>query len=291
MSSTPRPGFQKRPRLGPWAQSLSLNFLYWNRGENVKNTKAGQYQSAPPHGTLEGINGTTPCKPLTASNAPQGKGDYWSDPKATCSHASSQASARGQRQTRLATPAGVEGRRRERRPKREGVEAAGARHAARQREEGARSRRSGASTQAQGRARGWRLLSAAGDTARWGTRRWCGGGGGARAPLAGWGGGGGGDCRTWPGPGPGCNPGGAGFVAGGRAWGAGPRRSVGEGGAGPGLTPRAPPRDEPGASSSLHCPSLGVPVSAVARVATQTVVTVSCSYRRFPLSFQVRLPK
>lgn len=166
MSSTPRLGFQKRPQLAVLGPSPLASISFTGIGARMLKTQK-QDSTSPPHLTAlwRGSNGTTPRKPLAThltGKVITGR----TQSQAICSHASFQASARGQRQTRLTALAGAEGRWQARRPKREGVEAAGARHAARQREEGARSRRPGASTQAQGRARGWRLLSVAGDTAR-----------------------------------------------------------------------------------------------------------------------------
>lgn len=83
MSSTSRPGFERRPLTArrPGAQSLGLNFL-WARGVgygNVKNTKAGPYRPAPPQRALEGIKRHKHRKPQATGNAPHGKSDYWSD--------------------------------------------------------------------------------------------------------------------------------------------------------------------------------------------------------------------
>lgn len=91
-----------------------------------------------------------------------------------------------------------------------------------------------------------------------------------RAPLAGRGGGG--DREVLWGSGSGCNTLGWGDAAGRRACSAGPRRAVGEGGAGRGITPWVPPRGEGRLAvwPALRCLSLGISVSMVERVTTLT---------------------
>lgn len=66
------------------AESRSLSLLCCNRGENVKNAKAGQCRPGPPHGG--GHSGgdqssVRPGEPRVTRNAPPGKSGYWSDSK------------------------------------------------------------------------------------------------------------------------------------------------------------------------------------------------------------------